>query len=155
MPTKTTNDLAALFSSPDAPSEPLIAAARHYLAKRQVVERQEEALGAAKEEKDRAETELLRLLDQAKTLSVKIQVDGGPPVMVTSATHRYYRAPTGAADDNDFLLWLLRSGGHDLVKRTINPQSFTAFCRELREQERPLHSRVHLTEIQRVSVTKS
>ena len=59
-----------------------------------------------------------------------------------------------ALDDNSVMSWLLRMGGHDLVKRTIHHGSFTGFCREVVESGRAVHPSVKVVQKRVVRVKK-
>ncbi len=151
-----TTEAAALFG--DLPVNPALdegvqGAARFCLLARAEVERAEAALKKAKELLDGAERNVIDVMQQAGLSAVKLDCPGGR-VTVSLAESVYFSAPAGSLEDTGFFQWLLRSGGHDLVKRTVHHASFSSFCRELREQERSIHPAVRMIEKKQVRVKK-
>ena len=148
-------DLAALFGhSPDTPTDSLVAAARYYLdcrARKEDNERLAKDLG---ERLGQAETELLRKLDEAGVLSVKVETTEGKSAMISAATSTHYRLPSGHLEDSNFMLWLLRNGGQDMVRRTVHHATFSSFCREIAEQGKTIPSPVVATTMRTLRVLR-
>ena len=133
-------DPRGLFA-PSESEQTVVEAARAYLAVRAAAARAESALKAARDQLMAAESDLLQKFEEAGVLSVKVETDG-KPVTVSSATSDYYSLPAGALEDADVHRWLLRMGGHDLVRRTIHHMSFSSFCRELAAAGKNIHPTV-------------
>lgn len=125
---------------------------RNYLDLRRQVEEKETELKERKEALDRAERDCLHKMAECGVLSVRIEVEDSSPRTVSSTSRKVYAAPSGCLENNDFFRWLLRNQGSDLVKRTIHHATFSRFCRELAEQNKPLHKDVKLTEISYLAV---
>ncbi len=143
--TETAADLFGAATG-DEGRDHLVALARQYLDEEKYVEQLEAALKEEKERRDTAETALFRKMEELRTLSVKVEVDGHRPITLSAVVSKHYAAPGGALEDNNFFTWLLRSGGGDLVRRTIHHSTFSGFVRELAEAGRPLHTLVKIVE---------
>lgn len=141
----TTETLADFFTAgkADVPEDNALTAAAHeYLAARTAKEAVEESLKTASARQQNAEDLLLRLMAAAGVKSLRLDDGAGSDVLISEATSTYYSAASGMLDDGAFYAWLLRAGGHDLVKRTIHHASFSSFCRELVEAGRAIHPAV-------------
>lgn len=148
-----TLDLETLFGK-DAPSTDLVGAARAVLSCRQEVDDIEKVLGNAKKALRNSEDLLGGLLEQSGVLSVKVDQEGGTPVTLSLSQKTYYALLAGSLEQRDVHLWLLRAGGHDIIRKTIHHATFSAFCRELVTQGRNLHPAIMTTEIKTISVRK-
>ena len=138
------NELATLFGHDEtAEARPdVTSSARVYLDLRRQVDDAEAALKTLRSRMDTAESAFLAKLDECGLSSVKL-ADG---TALTSSTSNYYALPAGALEDASVMLWLIRMGGRDLVKRTIHHQSFSGFCRELAEDGKSMHPAVKLAQ---------
>lgn len=148
-------ELAAMFGhAEEAPAADDVAAlARAYLAERHEKESAEILLKNATERLEKAESALIARMAEVGVKSIKIE-DGGFAIGLTSTISHHYSAPVGSLEDGDFFRWLLRSGGHDLVRRNIHHASFSSFCRELTEAGRPIHEIVKIVERKTIKVKK-
>jgi hypothetical protein len=63
-------------------------------------------------------------------------------VLLSASSRGYYRLPAGALEDPTVRQWLLRAGGQEIMRMQVNPQTFSAFCRELVAAGHALHPRV-------------
>jgi hypothetical protein len=142
---------AELFGRDPNPS--IIQAARSYLERRANKECQEAALKLANEQMAAAEDVLLRKLDEAGVLSVKLD-DEGKKTLLASSTTTYYSVPAGALDNPEVVRWLYNNGGRDLLRNTLHHASFSAFCRELAEKGRSLHPLVKVANKRSIKMRK-
>ena len=143
-------ELEALFADPAA-GEDVAALARAYLAARSAREQAEEEAKKRAREQAAAEEALLKRMQEAGLSSLKVEQDAGRAT-VSAATQQHFNLPAGLLEDASVMAWLLKAGGHDLVKRTVHPSTFSAFCRELRAQGRAVHPGVKAVERRYVSV---
>ena len=147
------NDLLTeLFKRPLA-DDSLIEAAREYLAARKAEEAAIASLTLATKAMQAAEATLMAKMDETGVKSLKVQ-DGADEVSLSGSTSTYYSLPAGSLDDNSVMAWLMRCGGHDLVKRTMHHGSFTHFCREVVESGRAVHPSVKKVEKRVVRVKR-
>ena len=124
----TQQEMASLFAMPEGAPLPdaLVSAASAYLAARKAREEAEALVSATGKDLAAAEEALLRKMDEAKVGSLKLDGD-----LLSASTSTHYAIPAAMLEDAGFLTWLLRAGGHDLVKRSIHPQTFSGWCREI------------------------
>ena len=137
------------------PAPNVATAARTYLGCRRAREEAEAAAKRAREVLDAAEIYLLHSMDAAGLLAVRIEDQDGRPVNLTSSVSTHYSIAVGQLDDAGVFAWLSESGGADLVKKTIHHGTFSAFCRELAEAEKPLHQAVKLVERREIRVRQT
>ena len=151
---ESATDIAVLFGhGGDAPPpDSLAQAAKLYLSARTDKEEVEKELRTRQDTLNNAEEILLAKFEEAGILSIKLDNGEGKPVLLYSAPSAYYAAPSGSLENPEFFLWLLRSGGQDLVKRNIHHASFSSFCRELVEQGKRVHKDVIKTDKKRIGL---
>jgi len=129
--------LDALFGRrPACPPEVLLAA-QSFLRCQKDQQAARAALTVANTSLRRAEEELLRQLDQAGQKTVTVE-----GVELTAAQISHYRLVANALDDREVMTWLLRQGGHDLVKHTVDVHLFSGFCRQLVLAGKPILNKV-------------
>jgi hypothetical protein len=136
---QTTKELADLFG--DAlPGEGVAAAARIYLKSRREKEHAEAEVKRLSSQLQTAESLLFQKLDEARLLSVKVDEGDGQAVLVSTHNKTSYSMPSGGLSEHDSLhQWLIVVGGGDLIRDNVNPQSFSAFCREIADQGGAIH----------------
>ncbi len=144
-------DLDQMFDLPQT-QDGVAKAARVYLTLRQSRTEAEDLLKAHTAGLAGAESELLRQMALAGVKSLKVDGGDGKTVSVAASTSEYYSLPAGALDDTEIFTWLLRAGGHDMVKRTIHHASFNGFCRELAADGRSIHPSVKKVEMKKIRV---
>jgi len=138
----TTAELQHLFGHNEAAgSDETVAAARAFVRARRHKEEAERALALANEALRGVEDDFVRLLDRFGLASVEVDA-----LRLTVCASRHYALPKEALDDAAVLLWLHRSGGRDLLERTINASKSSAFCRRLVEAGKPLSPQVRQVE---------
>jgi hypothetical protein len=147
---QTTPTLEDLFGAPITGTDAVAKAARIYLEVRKIKEEQEQHLKDCNESLRTAETALFQKMDEARTVSVKLD-DG---TLVSTSTSTKYNLPAGGLDNDDLKQWMIVAGGQDLLKTTIHHASFSSFCKELVEQGKQLPEAVKSITLRTVRVTR-
>jgi hypothetical protein len=143
----TALELKELFALPaDAARQ----AASAYLAARQRREKAELALKTASEQEVAAEQLLLGALDAAHLGGVALPSGD----RMTSVTVSHYSLPGGGLDRQDIRLWLLRQGGHDIIRSVVDRHDLSKLCRGLVEKGRAIHPDVRVVTKRTIRLTK-
>jgi hypothetical protein len=122
--------------------------AESFLAIRGQVAQGEACLKLLREHLLQAEQQLLLALDASGLKSLTLP--GGETLAATSRSS--YTIPAAALEDPQVFLGLLRAGGRDLVRRHVDPRSFSAFCRKAAKAGRHVHPAVKVFTRRTVSV---
>jgi hypothetical protein len=138
-------------NSPEAAT--LADVARAYLKARKMKDEADELAKMQGVALDRAEEEFRKQAEAAGVKSIKVEFDNLTFTVSTSKSD-YYAVPPGALDDNNFVVWMMRSGGQDLIKRTVHHASFSSHCRELVAAGKTLFPNLKVTEKKTVRVAK-
>lgn len=155
MSDQSITDLFPVIQS-TASSEAVQKAARSYLLADHAKAAAEKVLKDAKASLANAEESLLKRLDESKLLAVRVQDEVGLTWTVAKVPKTHYSVLVDTLrEDPGFRLWLETEQGGDLVKETMNPQSFAKFCRELQEQGKTLHAAIKKVEQQAISCRRS
>jgi len=128
------DELASLFAPSGPPSPALQAAARAVLEGRRRMEELVRQTDDAKKRLAAAETTLINLLGSESRRNIEMA-----GVLLSPAISQHYRIAPADLDKPGFVAWLLRSGGHDLLKRTVEERAFSHFCRALAASGKTLH----------------
>lgn len=113
----------------------LAEAARTVRAARDAVDAAEKRLKAERHLLGHAEDVILRLLEQEGRKSF---TDPDSGLIFSACTTEYYNVTKADLEEAAFLVWLMRSGGRDLLERSLNAREFTHFCRELEAKGKPI-----------------
>ena len=119
------------------PPDTLSWAAADFLHLRKCKDEAEERAAQARALLEEAQERLLQLMAVGNVSSLRVG-----DVLLSAATRGYYSLPAGALDDPAVANWLYSAGGQDLLKRSVHPQTFSSFCRELVEGGHALHPAV-------------
>jgi hypothetical protein len=129
----------------------LTAHARRYLERREAADAARAELRRCEGERDAAETDLLRVLGEAKVKSLKLE--GGP--RLTSATRYVFALPPKCQPEErqEALRWLHRlNGGSDIIEREVHHSRLGAFLRERFAKGLPIHPLITTKELLCVQV---
>lgn len=138
----------------DAGSEESVPnAARAYLEARRAKEELEARLKTAAEVVSVSEGVLIREMERASVKSLKLE-HGGETVNLVQTMMKFYSLPAGSLENADIYQWLIDSGGADLVKSTVHPSTFGAWCRELVDTGKTLHEAIRCGEKKGVQLRK-
>lgn len=152
--TPLTQDRAAsLFPEDDSPEQQLSLSrmAQAYLAARKIAEDAENSAKLARERRDRIELDLLQRMEEAKTLSLKIE-DGDQHALLSASKRTFYSLPQEGLSNESLRDWLDSNGGGDAVKLSIHAQTFSSFCNQMVENGKEIHPAVRVAEKKTVSV---
>lgn len=139
-------DLAQLFGRADHP-RPLQETAAAFLLARQKKEEAEIALKMANMQLAQIEGELIAALGAREQSSVPIGER-----MLTLAKSVHFSVPVHVVEERFFQTWLLRMGGHDLLRRTLDQRGFSHLCRDLAAKSVALHPEIRKFERTAVQV---
>lgn len=135
----TKAELEALFDKAITPGS--VQAAQDYLAARARRDAAQASLDRASKEMADAEDVLCKKLDEAGVKSVVVE-GNSEDFLVTAEVRSYFRVTTTDSSPADFVSWLFRSGGHDLLKHHVDERDLTKLCRRLEEEGRPIHTSI-------------
>ncbi len=131
-------------------TEAVHVAAKAFLDARAAKQDADAAAKAAGENLDKAEETLLAILAANK---IPVWVESEFRLSILPKTHYSVLVDT-IREDRKFRAWLKRTGGWDLVKESVHPQSFAKFCRELVDAGKTLNPAIRKVEQQAISVRK-
>lgn len=152
--TPLTPDRAASLFQEDEPPQQSASVSRlaaAYLAARKYAEEAENSAKLARERRDRIEMELIQRMEEAKTLSLRIE-DGERSALLSSSVRNFYSLPQEGLSNESLRDWLDENGGGDAVKLSIHAQTFSSFCNQMRENGKDIHPAVRVAEKKTISV---
>ena len=128
--------------------------ARAFIEADRLATEAKQAASKANAEAERLESMLIQKLEEAGMTSMKL---ADPSLSLSMVPRTDYRLP--AEEDREargrVLRWLSRHGGRDTIKRTVNYQTFSAVCREIKESGGKLHDAIIESSRKYISVRKA
>jgi len=100
-----------------------------FLTARARKEEMEAGLRQSRLDLEAAEKALLVALSAAEETTVDFR-----SYRLSVAKSRHFALVPEALDSAFTIRWIMRNGGHDLVKRSVDPRQFSHFCRALAEK---------------------